>query len=151
MRELRLTPIQMGYVFSAFGLTYAAFEIPSGWLIDRIGPRKVLTRVVLWWSFFTMATGWAWSFPSLLSIRLLFGAGESGCYPGLAKVFARWLPPPEKRSTQPSAVIDSCGGQARAAASSRARRASSSTLSPSGAARSGGATASPRPSTGIRW
>ncbi len=96
MRELNLSPLQMGFVFSAFGLTYAAFEIPSGWLIDRIGPRKVLTRVVLWWSFFTMATGWAWNFPSLLAIRLLFGAGESGCYPGLAKVFARWLPPRER-------------------------------------------------------
>ena len=86
----------MGYVFSAFGLTYALLEIPSGWLCDRIGPRKVLTRIVLWWSFFTAATGWAWNLPSLLVTRLLFGAGEAGCFPGLAKSFRTWLPPSER-------------------------------------------------------
>ena len=49
---------QRGVVLSAFGLAYALFEIPTGWLGDKIGPRKVLLRVVLWWSFFTAATGW---------------------------------------------------------------------------------------------
>jgi MFS family permease len=96
MREFHLSKIQMGYVFSAFGLSYALFELPSGWLCDRIGPRKVLTRVVLCWSFFTAATGWAWSYTSLLVIRLLFGAGEAGCFPGLAKVFSLWLPTEER-------------------------------------------------------
>jgi MFS family permease len=45
----------------AFTLAYAPFQIPGGWLGDRFGPKKVLMRVVLWWSFFTAATGWAWS------------------------------------------------------------------------------------------
>ena len=45
-RDLHFNTIQMGYIFSAFGITYAAMEIPSGWLIDRYGPRLVLTRVV---------------------------------------------------------------------------------------------------------
>jgi MFS family permease len=96
MRELQLSKIQMGYVFSAFGLTYALCELPSGWLSDRVGPRKVLTRVVLCWSFFTAATGWAWNFASLLTVQLLFGAGEAGCFPGLAKVFSSWLPREER-------------------------------------------------------
>jgi MFS family permease len=95
-RDLGLTTVQMGYVFSAFGLTYALLEIPSGWLCDRIGPRKVLTRIVLWWSFFTAATGWVWNLPSLLVTRLLFGAGEAGCFPGLAKSFSSWLPASER-------------------------------------------------------
>src|ERR1051325_8247749 len=94
--ELRLSAIQMGYVFSAFGLAYALLEIPSGWLCDRIGPRKVLTRIVLWWSFFTAATGWAWNLPSLLLTRFLFGAGEAGCFPCLAKSFSSWLPADER-------------------------------------------------------
>src|SRR5439155_10713475 len=55
--ELHLNAVQMGWIFSAFTLAYAIFEIPSGWLGDRIGPRRVLTRIVLWWSVFTMATG----------------------------------------------------------------------------------------------
>lgn len=95
-KELGLNAIQMGYVFAVFGVTYALLEIPSGWLCDRIGPRKVLTRIVLWWSFFTAATGWAWNYPSLLATRLLFGAGEAGCFPGLAKSFRTWLPQSER-------------------------------------------------------
>jgi ACS family glucarate transporter-like MFS transporter len=94
--DLHLDSIQMGYVFSAFGLTYAAMEIPSGWFIDRFGPRLVLTRVVICWSFFTAATGLAWNFGSMLIARLLFGAGEAGCFPGLAKTFSNWLPVEER-------------------------------------------------------
>lgn len=100
VRELGLSPAQMGMVFSAFGLTYSAFEIPSGWLADRLGARALLTRVVLWWSAFTAATGLAWSFPSLFVARLLFGAGESGCFPGLARLFRTWLDPVERNSAE---------------------------------------------------
>jgi MFS family permease len=99
-RELHLTSVQMGLVFSAFGITYAACEIPSGWFCDRFGARKLLTRVVLLWSFFTAATGWAWSFPSLVATRLLFGAGESGCFPGLARLFRSYLSPIERNSAE---------------------------------------------------
>lgn len=95
-RDLHLSPLQMGYAFSAFGLAYAAFELPSGWLGDRIGPRKVLLRIVLWWSFFTAATGWCWNYRSLLATRFLFGVGEAGCFPNLAKCFSSWLPRHER-------------------------------------------------------
>src|SRR5881275_3170824 len=60
-RELHLTKEQMGLAFSGFALAYAVFEVPGGWLGDWIGPRKVLLRVVIMWSFFTAATGWAWN------------------------------------------------------------------------------------------
>ena len=73
--------VQMGWAFTAFAWAYALFEIPGGWLGDRIGPRRVLMRIVVWWSFFTAATGWAWNFASLLVTRFLFGAGEAGCFP----------------------------------------------------------------------
>jgi ACS family glucarate transporter-like MFS transporter len=99
-RELHLSPIQMGLVFSAFGFAYAAGEMPSGWLCDRFGARLVLTRVVALWSLFTAATGGAWNFSSLFISRLLFGAGESGCFPGLASVFRTWLPPRERNSAE---------------------------------------------------
>ena len=55
--------------------------MPGGYLGDWMGPRKVLMRIVLWWSFFTAATGWAWNFVSLLVTQFLFGAGEAGCFP----------------------------------------------------------------------
>lgn len=90
--DLGLSLVQMGWAFSAFNWAYALFEVPGGWLGDRIGPRRVLTRVVLWWSFFTAATGWVWNAPSLIVTRALFGAGEAGCFPNLTRIFTTWLP-----------------------------------------------------------
>jgi MFS transporter, ACS family, glucarate transporter len=98
--DLGLTPVQMGWAFTAFGWAYAMFEIPGGFLGDWIGPRKVLMRIVLWWSFFTAATGWAWSFVSLTVTRFLFGAGEAGCFPNLTKAFTTWLPEEERVRAQ---------------------------------------------------
>lgn len=94
--EMGLDPIQMGWVFSAFTWAYAIFEIPSGWMGDVIGPRKVLTRIVIWWSAFTAATGAAWNFTSLVVARLLFGVGEAGAFPNTSRSFARWFPLAEK-------------------------------------------------------
>jgi sugar phosphate permease len=96
MEELGLTVLQMSAVFSAFTLAYSAFEIPSGWLADVRGPRSVLTRIVLWWSGFTMLTGAARGFLSLVVIRFLFGAGEAGAFPSVARSFSRWFPTRER-------------------------------------------------------
>jgi MFS family permease len=90
--DLGFSDIETGYIFGAFTLAYALFEIPSGWLGDRIGPRKVLLRVVLWWSAFTAATGWVFSATAMIIVRFLFGAGEAGCFPNVTKAFTRWLP-----------------------------------------------------------
>ena len=53
-KEFQLTQVQMSYVFSAFTMAYAAFEIPTAWWADRIGSRAVVTRIVMWWSAFTI-------------------------------------------------------------------------------------------------
>lgn len=94
--EMGLSIVQMGWVFSAFTIAYAAFEIPSGWLGDVYGPRKVLTRIVLWWSAFTAATGLAWNYGSLVAARFLFGMGEAGAFPNASRSFARWFPVRER-------------------------------------------------------
>jgi MFS family permease len=99
-QALGLSEVQMGWVFGAFGVAYMLFDIPGGYLGDRIGPRKVLMRVVVWWSLFTAATGAAWSLTSMLVTRFLFGAGEAGCFPNLTKVFTTWLPPQERVRAQ---------------------------------------------------
>src|SRR5437660_2053283 len=96
MQDLGLSVLQMSVVFSAFTLSYSLFEIPSGWLGDINGPRRVLTRIVLWWSGFTMLTGAARGFPSLVAIRFLFGAGEAGAFPNIARSFSRWFPRRER-------------------------------------------------------
>jgi MFS transporter, ACS family, glucarate transporter len=99
-KDLGLDAVQMGKVFSIFILAYALFEVPGGFLGDLIGPRKVLMRIVLAWSFFTAATGWAWSYGSLLATRFLFGVGEAGCFPNLTKAFTTWLPERERVRAQ---------------------------------------------------
>lgn len=94
--EFNLTPDQKGWVFSAFTIAYAAFEIPSGWLGDRFGARLALTRIVLWWSAFTALTGAAVGYRSLLVTRFLFGAGEAGAFPNIARAVSRWFPVSEQ-------------------------------------------------------
>jgi ACS family glucarate transporter-like MFS transporter len=100
MRELRLSPVQMGHVFSAFTLAYAIFEIPTGAWGDRIGARRVLTRIVIWWSCFTIATAAAFNYTSLLAVRFLFGTGEAGAFPNVSKTFSRWFPAVERGTAQ---------------------------------------------------
>ncbi len=99
-RSLGLSKEQMGYVFGSFALAYALFEVPSGWLGDWIGPRRVLLRIVIWWSVFTAATGWMFSFWPMTIVRFLFGAGEAGCFPNLTKAFSTWLPQHERVRAQ---------------------------------------------------
>src|SRR5262245_20580186 len=99
-KELGLSKIQWGWVLGVFAWAYALFEVPGGWLGDRIGPRRVLMRIVIWWSFFTAATGWAWNAASLIVTRALFGMGEAGCYPNLTRVFTTWLPTKERERAQ---------------------------------------------------
>src|SRR5688572_486037 len=99
-QELALSKVQMGYVFSAFALAYAVFEIPTGWFADRRGTRSVLTRIVIWWSAFTIATGFAFNYASMLATRFLFGAGEAGAWPCVARTFSRWIPQSERGRVQ---------------------------------------------------
>jgi MFS transporter, ACS family, glucarate transporter len=99
-KDLQLDSSQFGIVLAAFAWAYALFEIPGGWLGDKMGARKVLTRIVLWWSFFTAATGWAMSYTYLIVVRALFGAGEAGAFPNITKAFSTWLAPGEKSRAQ---------------------------------------------------
>jgi ACS family glucarate transporter-like MFS transporter len=79
--DLHLSNEQFGWVLASFALAYALFEIPSGILGDRIGPRAVFIRIVLFWSLFTGLTGLVSGLIGLLIVRFLFGMGESGTYP----------------------------------------------------------------------
>ena len=93
---LHIGPVAWGWVASIFTLSYGAFEIPSGMLGDRIGPRRVLTRIVLWWSGFTALTGMVTGYNQLLLARFFFGAGEAGAFPNASIAVARWFPAHER-------------------------------------------------------
>src|SRR5262245_2659500 len=99
-RDLGLSKEQMGLVFSAFTIAYAIFEMPTGAWGDRIGTRRLLTRIVVWWSSFTIATAAAFNYASLLLVRFLFGMGEAGAFPNVSKTFSRWFPAAERGTAQ---------------------------------------------------
>jgi ACS family glucarate transporter-like MFS transporter len=98
--DLHLTPARTAYALSAFTLSYALFELPSGWLGDKFGPRKVLTRIVLCWMFFTALTGASWSLASLVFFRFMIGAGEAGAFPNIARATRDWFPYRERGLAQ---------------------------------------------------
>ena len=100
--ELGLSNDQIGYVLGAFLIAYGLFEVPTGHWGDRFGSRGVLTRIVVWWSLFTALTGAANGLLVLVSVRFLFGAGEAGAYPNVARIIARWFPPGERGARKAS-------------------------------------------------
>lgn len=89
--ELGIDPVGWGWVTGVFTLAYALFEIPTGVMGDRLGARRVLARVVGWWSVCTALTGAVTGFLPLLAVRFLFGAGEAGAFPNASIVVARWF------------------------------------------------------------
>ena len=95
-QELQLSNEQWSWVLASFAFGYALFQTPGGALADRLGGRMVLTAVVTAWSVFTGLTAMAWNLVSLLVVRFLFGAGEAGAFPGMARVVYSWVPVNER-------------------------------------------------------
>jgi ACS family glucarate transporter-like MFS transporter len=90
--SLQISDGQMGLIMGAFWLAYALFELPAGTMGDRYGARITLSRIVLAWSLFTALSGSASGFASLFIYRFVFGAGEAGAFPNMARIQSRWLP-----------------------------------------------------------
>jgi MFS transporter, ACS family, glucarate transporter len=99
-KEFGFSIVTMGWILSSFQWAYALFQIPGGWLGDRIGPRRALTLIVTWWSVFTCATIFAWSAGSMAMIRFLFGMGEGGAFPIATRSLSRWMLPTERGLAQ---------------------------------------------------
>jgi len=99
-RELGISLVMMGWITFGFRISYALFQIPGGWLGDKIGARRALTLIVSWWSAFTAFTALAWSAVSMLVIQVLFGLGEAGAFPIATRSLARWMRPTERGFAQ---------------------------------------------------
>jgi len=94
--ELNLSDAQFGWILSAFAFGYALLQTPAGAAADRYGARRILAAVVTFWSIFTGLTALAWNFSSMLIVRFLFGAGEAGAFPGMARAVYSWIPVNER-------------------------------------------------------
>jgi len=96
--DLHLTPVQLGYIFSAFGWTYALLQIPGGLLADRFGPRIIYACCLVVWSLVTVIQGLANSFIMLFMLRLLIGVFEAPSYPLNSRIVTSWFPENERAS-----------------------------------------------------
>lgn len=100
-KEYGIDQVELGWVFSAFLIGYALFQVPAGWLAARYGPRLVLTGALLWWGLFTAATALIHPQASggllLLALtRFALGIGESVVYPCGNQFLSRWIPAQER-------------------------------------------------------
>ncbi len=99
-KELGYSMVTVGWILSSFRWGYALFQIPGGWLGDRIGPRRALALIMTWWSIFTSATALAWSATSMAGFRFFFGVGEAGAFPIATRSLSRWILPSERGFAQ---------------------------------------------------
>jgi len=97
-KDLQLSPVQLGLVFSAFGWTYAALQIPGGLLVDRIKPRILYTFCLVTWSIVTLLQGTLHGFATLFGLRLATGAFEAPSYPINNRIVTSWFPDKERAS-----------------------------------------------------
>lgn len=97
-KELQLSAVSMGYIFSAFGWAYLLMQIPGGWLLDKFGSKKVYTYSLFFWSLFTFLQGFvdmfplAWAGISMFFMRFMLGFSEAPSFPANARIVAAWFP-----------------------------------------------------------
>ncbi len=98
--ELGISAVELGYLFSAFSWAYVMFQMPAGWLADRIGSKMAMGLAVATWSAVTLLMGFAHYFPmvvlALLVMRFLLGVTESPVGPSGGRVIASWFPSSER-------------------------------------------------------
>ena len=104
--DLQLTPVQLGILFSAFGWTYAALQIPGGILVDRFAPRVLYAFCLITWSVMTLLQGAAKGFAALFGLRLAIGVFEAPSYPINNRVVTSWFPDNERAT---AIAVYTCG------------------------------------------
>ncbi|MCS2156284.1 MFS transporter [Scandinavium sp. H11S7] len=110
-KELQLSAVSMGYIFSAFGWAYLLMQIPGGWLLDKFGSKKVYSYSLFFWSLFTFMQGFvgvfpiAWAGMSMFFMRFMLGFSEAPSFPANARIVAAWFPTKERGTA--SAIFNS--------------------------------------------
>lgn len=94
--DLHLSPVSLGILLSAFGWTYALFQIPASRLVDRVSPRLLFALALALWSLATFLMGLAGTFVALIALRLAVGALEAPSYPLNNRVVTTWFPDSER-------------------------------------------------------
>jgi len=96
VKELHIAPETMGYIFSAFSMTYALAQIPGGALLDRLGVRITYALSLVLWSLATFVHGFTSNVAGLFTARLALGVAEAPCYPANSRILNTWFPQNER-------------------------------------------------------
>jgi len=96
IKDLHLNNTHIGLMGTVFSWTYAVMQLPSGWLIDKFGAKRMFSIAVLWWSVATALTGACNKIGTLIGARFLLGVGEAPCMPSNAKMTSQWFPKSER-------------------------------------------------------
>jgi MFS family permease len=92
LKEIPLSKVQVGFVFSAFAYPYLVFQVIGGWVADKFGPRKALTVCGIIWAGATVATGLVHGIVGLFVARLILGFGEGATFPTATRAMSYWTP-----------------------------------------------------------
>lgn len=100
-RDYAIDQVRLGWIFSAFLIGYALFQVPAGWLAARFGPRRVLALALVWWGAFSALTALVppdarHALLLLFLVRFALGLGEAVMYPSGNQLIARWIPLSER-------------------------------------------------------
>lgn len=110
-KDLGLSPVQMGFIFSAFGWSYVPGQLPGGWLLDRFGSKLVYFGSIFAWSVFTLLQGGVWAVGPVAAVYVLFGLrfmvglAEAPSFPANGRIVAAWFPAAERGTA--SAIFNS--------------------------------------------
>ena len=94
--EFKLSPVEMGYLFSSFFWSYVVFLLPIGIMLDRFSTRTINSVGIVVWSLAMAATAGVWSFATLIGARLVMGAGEATSIPSCGRIVREWMPAQER-------------------------------------------------------
>lgn len=99
-KELGITAVEIGYLFSAFSWAYVISMTPAGWVADKVGSKRAMFLGILLWSVMTVFMGLVsystFVVPALLILRFLLGVCESPVGPSAGRIIAAWFPSQER-------------------------------------------------------
>jgi len=110
-QDLAISPVALGYVFSAFSWAYVLGQLPGGWLLDRYGSKRVYAASIILWSIFTALQGGVemlgaqWTIAALFVLRFMVGLAEAPSFPANGRIVAAWFPTTERGTA--SAIFSS--------------------------------------------
>jgi ACS family tartrate transporter-like MFS transporter len=98
-RDLGLSSTEYGFGAGLFFLSYCLFEIPSNLILERVGARRWIARIMIGWGLVSMGTMFISDVRSFMAARALLGIAEAGFFPGMVLYLTYWIPATDRART----------------------------------------------------